>query len=101
MVLSRSMAITRSKKVTDTEKRLKQLTQQLYGKEEGQGSVSRVQSTSNLSGGYSIKIDSASSSTAQVSKADVNYLTRDLLKIIAVASVLIAVQFVLKISVLK
>ncbi len=95
------MAITRSKKLTDTEKRLKQLTQQLYGKEVGQGSVSRVQGTGNSGGGYSIKIDTTPGSTSQVAKSDVNYLTRDLLKIIVVAFLLIAVQFVLKMTVLK
>ncbi len=75
VVLSRSMAKTR----------LQQLTQQLYGKEE---SVKDYD--------YSVDLGSISVKDTQPKTADTSYLTRDLTKILLVASLLVAIQIVVK-----
>jgi hypothetical protein len=89
------MAIQRTRKISDLEKRLKLLNQQLYGKkEERRSSSSKTSST--LSNAPTFSLPAVGVATISDRKFDdVTYLKKDLTRITILAGAALGVQFLL------
>lgn len=92
------MAYSQSKKQTEAEKKLQVIRMQLYGKEEK--SAQNVVTNTN-SGSKSFKFTSSDikPSGAAVTRREDNYLKKDLLKTVTLATFAIAAQLILKFTV--
>lgn len=89
------MAIQRTRKISDLEKRLKVLNQQLYGKtDEKNTSSTKVSITPSGSHSFSLPTTSIAPTLARKVE-DVTYLRGDLTKIAILATAAFTTQFVL------
>lgn len=92
------MAISRSTKLTDTERRMQTLKIQLYGKE-GTGGL---KPSHNFGvGTFHLSSTAEEIAPSSVSKLDTNYLKNDLLKICLLASLAIGTQLMLYLALQK
>lgn len=94
------MAIQRTHKKSDLEKRLKVLNQQLYGKQTDNQSTKVTVSRENTSPtqGMSFSLPSSKTtypSAVSIARNDVSYLRRDLTKITILATAAMGAQFLL------
>lgn len=88
------MAVIRSHKLTDTEKRLQLLSRQLYGK--GSPMLGTTQITRNSANQTYRKSDqSGTLKSSESFRTDVTYLKQDLTKILILASIAVGVQLVI------
>ncbi|MDO8499021.1 MAG: hypothetical protein Q7S44_04520 [bacterium] len=89
------MTYSRSKKLTEAEKRLQALRSQLYGKEKDSSSPTQVKAT------FTAPAAENKTEAAVKPPAEVNYLRSDLLKTTILASIIIGAQLVLYFSLQK
>lgn len=86
------MAVTKSLKITPTEKRLQILREQLYGKNTVKNSYTKIVNTMD-----STKIEFIPSTKNY--QTDISFLRADLLKILVLASLAFAIQVTIYISI--
>lgn len=88
-------------KITLEQKRLEQLRRQLYGKERDTVSIKKQPektSSSNSSHSYSLAAVETLPGSSQSVSLDINYLKKDLLKIVSLSATALAAQLLLYFS---